>query len=163
MYLAVVALTMFILPIASIVIERIVDRAPLLPLVGHWFVFWGVGVRLTLAGLRQVMQPEFTAKQIFHMAGDEATPIVRELGFANLATGVVGLLSLGFPSFVLPVAIASAIFYAAAGALHLRERDRSFNEQLAMVSDLFISVVLAIYAVPALFTSRSATPSRRRA
>lgn len=154
MYLAAVALTMFILPVASIVIERIIDHAPLLPLVGRWFVFWGVGVRLTLAGFRQVVQPAFTAKQIFHMTGDEATPVVRELGFANLATGIVGLLSLGFPSFTLPVAIASAIFYGAAGILHLREKDRSFNEQLAMVSDLFIFVVLAAYAVPTLFTSR---------
>ena len=139
----------------SFMVERLIDPAgPLLFLLGKWFVFWSVGVRLTLAGLRQALQPEFTAKQIFHMVGDEATPVVRELGFANLATGVVGLLSLGFGSFVLPVAIASAIFYGAAGVGHLRERDSSFSENLAMVSDLFIFVVLAIYAAPTLLTSR---------
>jgi hypothetical protein len=32
-------------------------------LVGKWFVFWAaVGVRLGLAGLRQILQPSFTAE-----------------------------------------------------------------------------------------------------
>ena len=72
-------------------------------LAGRWFVFWGVGVRLGLAGLRQFFQPGFTAKEIFHIGGDEALPLVRELGVANVATAAVGLLSLVFPSFTLPV------------------------------------------------------------
>ena len=146
MYIAIVALTMLILPVLSILFGHALDpAAPWLFLIGRWFVFWSVGVRLTLAGVRQYLQPAFTTKEIFHMTGDEALPIVRELGAANAATGVVGLLSLAAPSFTLPVAIAAAIFYGVAGFRHALERDRSRNETVAMASDLFLFVVLAVF------------------
>ena len=148
MYLSVIALTMFVLPIASIVIEGALNPAEsLVFLAGRWFVFWGVGVRLGLAGLRQFFQPGFTAKEIFHIGGDEALPLVRELGVANVATAAVGLLSLVFPSFTLPVAISACIFYGVAGVRHVAERDRSRNENIAMVSDIFLCLVLAVFLI----------------
>jgi hypothetical protein len=68
MYILVVVFTMLVAPIASVIIEHaIFPTAPLLSLTGRWFVFWGVGVRLGLAGLRQIIQPRFTARNIFHM------------------------------------------------------------------------------------------------
>jgi hypothetical protein len=153
MYLAVIALTMFVLPMASILIEHVLNPAEsLVFLAGRWFVFWGVGVRLGLAGLRQLFQPGFTAKEIFHMSSDEALPLVRELGVANLATAVVGLLSLILPSFVLPVAISACIFYGVAGARHAAERDRSRNENIAMASDIFLFFVLAIFLIASLLS-----------
>src|SRR5580658_8910373 len=104
MYLAIVILTMFLLPVASVLVEHgLTPDESVVFLVGRWFVFWGVGVRLTLAGLRQFFQPTFTAREIFHLEGDEALLLVRELGVANTATGVVGLLSLAVASFILPV------------------------------------------------------------
>ena len=149
MYVAIVALTMVILPAVSIVAGHALDPAAAwLLLAGRWFVFWSVGVRLTLAGTRQFFQPAFTAREIFHL-GDDALPIVRELGVANVATGVVGLLSLAAPSFTLPVAISAAIFYGAAGFRHALERDRSRNETVAMSSDLFAFVVLTLFVVGA--------------
>jgi hypothetical protein len=148
MYLAVIALTMLVLPIASMVIEGALNPAEsLVFLTGRWFVFWGVGVRLGLAGLRQFFQPGFTTKEIFHISGDEALPLVRELGVANFATATVGLLSLMFPTFILPVAISACIFYGVAGVRHVAERDRSRNETIAMVSDIFLALVLAIYLI----------------
>lgn len=146
MYLLIVALTMLVLPTASVAVEHVVHpAAPLMALVGKWFVFWGCGVRLGLAGARQVLQPVFTAKEIFHMESDEALPLVRELGVANLATGAVGLLSLALSTFVLPVAISAGIFYGVAGGRHLAEPDRSRNETIAMSSDLFMFIVLAAF------------------
>ena len=146
LYLVVVALTMFLLPIGSIAVQHgFHPDAPLMWLVGKWFVFWGVGVRLALAGARQVMQPSFTAREIFHMESNDVLPLVRELGIANLATGVVGLASLLAPSFVLPVAISATIFYGVAGVRHVTERGRSSNETIAMLSDLFIFAVLAAF------------------
>jgi hypothetical protein len=53
-------------------------------------LFWGVGVRLLLMALRQAFQHRFTAAEIFHMKGEEALPLVRELALANIATGSVG-------------------------------------------------------------------------
>jgi hypothetical protein len=149
-YLAIVVGTMFLLPAASVLIEHaLYPTLPIYILIGRWFVFWGVGVRLSLAGLRQFFQPAFTAKEIFHMSGDEASPLVRELGVANFATGAVGMLSLAFPSFTLPISISAAIFYGVAGIKHVTGRDRSPNENIAMVSDLFLFVVLAIFLAAA--------------
>jgi len=148
MYLAMVVLTMLLLPVASIIIEHsVVPAASLIFLVGRWFVFWSVGVRLALAGLRQFFQPTFTAKEIFRISSDEVLPLVRELGVANVATAAVGLLSLLFPSFVVPVAISACIFNGVAGIRHLAERNRSRNETIAMASDLFLFAVLAGYLI----------------
>ena len=148
MYFAVVALTMLVLPAGFVLTEHSLDQhVPLMMLVGKWFVFFGVGARLSLAGLRQFVQPRFTAHEIFHMRGDDALPLVRELGVANLTTGIVGLASLAAPSFVLPVAISAGLFYGIAGVRHISERNRSRNETVALVSDLFMFVVLAAVAL----------------
>jgi hypothetical protein len=148
MYVPFVALTMLILPLASIVAEHALHPAvPITILVGRWFVFWSVGVRLTVAGLRQFFQPAYTDRKIFHANSDDVLPLIRELGVANVSTGLVGLLSLAAPSFfVLPVAISAGFFYGVAGVRHVAERHRSLNENIAMVSDLFMAAVLLLSA-----------------
>jgi hypothetical protein len=145
MYVLTVILLMLVLPAGSIYLEHLHGAAPLMLLVGKWFVFWSAGVRLFLAGLRQFFQPRFTSEQIFGIKSDDALPLVRELGIANFATGVVGLASLLQPGFVLPVAIASGIFYGIAGIRHTATSHRTGNETIAMISDLFIFLVLAAY------------------
>jgi hypothetical protein len=144
MYVLIVALTMLILPIGSVAIARGVDpTAAWIDLIGLWFVFWAVGVRLGLAGVRQILRPEFTARDIFKLEGEGPLAIVRELGFANLAIGIVGLLAVRFAAFVLPAAIYASTFYAAAGAMHVSESKRGRNANVAMLSDLFAALVLA--------------------
>jgi hypothetical protein len=149
-YIVIVGLTMFILPAGSILIEWSLDQSSLLWLIGKWFVFWAVGVRLLLAGVRQYFQPAFTAKDILGIESPDVFVLVRELGGANLAAGVVGLASIILPTFVLPSAISSSIFYLVAGIEHLKEKQRGTNETIAMVSDLFVALVLIGYAVGAL-------------
>jgi hypothetical protein len=147
MYLISVVLLMLVFPAGSIYAEHAYwhSAVPPMLLVGKWFVFWSAGVRLTLAGLRQFFQPRFTSEQIFGIKSDDALPIVRELGVANFAAGVVGLASLAKPSFVLPVAIAAAIFYGLAGVRHIAQTHRNANENIAMISDLLVSLVFAAY------------------
>jgi hypothetical protein len=108
-------------------------------------VFFGVGWRLAIAGLRQVLQPRFTAMDIFGLDQSGALVLVRELGFANLGAGVLGVASLWMPSFTLPAAIASMLFYTAAGVMHALAEHRGTNETIAMVSDVWIAAVLAAY------------------
>jgi hypothetical protein len=151
MYVAVVALLMFVLPLGSAFAEHAAPgAAPFMALIGKWFVFWAAGVRLVLAAVRQLFQPEFTARHIFKIEGADALPLVREIGAANFALGAVGVASLWRPDFILPIALAAAIFYGIAGFRHLLETDRSLNETIAMGSDLFVLVVLAAYAAYAL-------------
>jgi len=147
MYFLSVILLMAAFPLGSIAAEHSYfhSAVPLPLLVGKWFVFWSAGVRLSLAGLRQIFQPSFTSRQIFGIESNDALPIVRELGVANLATGIVGLVSLAKPGFVLPVALAAAIFYGIAGIRHLTDFGRTGNQTIALVSDLFAALVFAAY------------------
>lgn len=145
MYLAIVVLLNVVLPIVCIIVEALYAPASLMLLVGKWFVFWAAGVRLLMAGVKQVAQPGFTAHQIFKMKTDEALPVVRELGFANTAVGLLGVLSLWAPSFVLPVAIAGAVFYGPAGLQHITQKGKTGNEKVAMATDLVAFVALAAY------------------
>ncbi|MEQ1944029.1 DUF6790 family protein [Mesorhizobium sp. VNQ89] len=149
MYTAIVVLLMIVLPIGSILAEMLLGGGgvPILLLIGKWFVFWAAGWRLMLAGIKQISQPQFTAHEIFKMKTDEALPIVRELGIANFAVGVLGVASIWATSFVLPVAIAGAIFYGAAGIQHVTLKDKSGNESLAMATDLLAFAVLAAYVL----------------
>ncbi len=143
MYLRVVLLTMLVLPVGCTAWEHWVLPDVALPaLMLKWFVGWSVGARLFLAGVRQYLQPRFTAHEIFGITDEEALPLVRELGVANFAAGVVAVASINFADLRLAMAIWGAIFYGIAGVRHIMARHRSANENIAMVSDLFTAVVL---------------------
>lgn len=146
MYIVFVALSMVVLPVASILVNLAhVPDAGLMELLGRWFVFWGVGVRLGVAGLRQFLWPKLTATEVFHMTSDQALPVIRELGIANVGTAVIALTSLAIPGFVLPAALSAGIFYGMAAVGHIAEPNRSLNENVALWSDLFLfSVLLAV-------------------
>jgi hypothetical protein len=147
MYFAFVVLLMFVLPVASTAVEAtwFGRGAALMFLVGKWFVFWTVGVRLLLAGIRQVAMPRFTAESIFEIKDPAATAVVREVGFANLAMGALGLASLAQPAWLVPAAIVGGLYYGLAGVGHMLRSDRNFNEQTALVTDLMIFAVLAVF------------------
>jgi len=147
MYLAAIVLLMLVLP-AGCVIGQIVwshGAADLMLLVGKWFVFWMVGVRLFMAGVRQVAQPQFTAESIFAIKDRAAFAIVREVGFANLATGTLGLASLAVPAWLMPAAIVGGLYYGLAAVGHAFRHGRNFSEQVALVSDVFAFVILAVF------------------
>jgi hypothetical protein len=147
MYLALVVLLMGVLPIVSIFLESVFAQGNTEPffLVGKWFVFWSVGIRLLLAGLRQVANPGFTANAIFGVKEEAALTIVQELGFGNLSIGMLGTLALFNEHWIVPAAFAAALFYGLAGFRHLLKGDRNTIENTAMISDLFICGVLTGY------------------
>ena len=147
MYLLSVLLLMVVLPIIGIGADHFYFRSalPVMSLVGKWFVFWSAGIRLFFAGLCQFLQPRFTTEHIFGTSSEDALPFVRELGAANLGTGIVGIASLAKPTFILPAAIAATVFYGVAGIRHARDIGRTRNQSIAMLSDLFVSLVLATY------------------
>jgi hypothetical protein len=147
MYVVIVLLLCVALPVGSVVADHAWwhPAVPWLASIGKWFVFWSGGIRLLLAGGRQVAQPRFTAKDILGIASDDALPLVQELGIANLAAGIAATLSLVFPAFVLPMAIVGAIFYGGAGIRHALGERHTFNQNLAMATDLLVAAVLVIY------------------
>lgn len=143
MYYFVVAAFMFVLPIGSMAMESIAVGAPLdANLVVKWFVFWSFGGRLFTAGTKQIVDPAFTAKQILGLKSDESLVLVRELGFANVAMGALGLASLWLSQWRLGAALVGGIFFGLAGIAHLFQKARNRHENVAMVSDLFAAAVL---------------------
>lgn len=154
MYLAMIVALMGVLPVASILTDlSSTPDASLLALTGKWFVFWASGVRLLTAGLSQILRPAFTAEHIFGIRDPDAGKIVTELGFANVSVGLISVLSLKFPTWTLPAAICSGLFYGLAGAKHIFNGHRNRTENIAMVSDLFIFAVLAAYVIGTLTQS----------
>jgi len=149
MYIYLVTALMLVVPLSFVVVQLLLSHSMLtavtiIPVIAKWYVFWAVGVRLGLAGLRQMIQPRYTAKIILGIHSEESLLLVRELGFANTAIGSVGLATLLAPSWVLPTALLGAIFYGLAGLNHLLHRSRNKMQNVAMVSDLFAGLVLAI-------------------
>ena len=147
MYTLVIVFLMFIFPIASIFVELFLlkSTSAVMPLVGKWFVFWAVGVRLFSAGLRQSTQPRFTAETILGVKGIEQFILVQELGFANLSMGVLGMSTLLDGIWVFPAALVGCIFIGLAGIRHLFSKGRNRLENNAMASNLVISCILFTY------------------
>ncbi len=146
MYYVLVTALMVVLPIFSIAGEWLATPdASLILLIGKWFVFWVVGVRLFTAGIKQILQPEFTAKTIFEIEDPGATKVVSELGIANFAMGLLGLASLYFSSWTMPAAVAGVIFYGFAGIRHLGNQKRNSIENVATATDLWAALVLAVF------------------
>ena len=60
---------------------------------------------------------------------------------------MLGIISIVDSVLVFPSAIVSGLFFGFAGIKHLVRRQRNLNENDAMVSDLFLFAVLAVYLV----------------
>jgi hypothetical protein len=140
---------MFIFPILSIFTELFLFHSSMstILLIGKWFVFWAVGIRLFTAGLRQVIRPQFTAEEILRIKGSQQFIVVQELGFANMAMGTLGICTILNSNWVLPAAIVGCLFLGLAGARHVLTKERNLQENSAMLSNLIIFVVLLIYIV----------------
>lgn len=147
-YIVLVIGLIVVLPSVGFILDHFLTNTPLtFALFGKWFIFSAVGLRLFLAGLRQITKPEFTAKEIFHIDSREVIPIVRELGFANVCFGLVGIVSLFKPEWRVVSAFGSGLFYGLAGLLHVVKKPVGTNEKVALWTDLLIFGVLAWYFV----------------
>ncbi len=156
-YIVIVLLLMLVLPVFSVVNERYIlsSDTGLVLLVGKWFVFWGVGIRLVSAGLRQAINPKYTAETILGLKTSEPWVVVRELGFANIAIGTVALGSILAHTWLTACAVAGAVFYGLAGTNHLVTKKRNRLQNVAMLSDLFACGILCAYCLAVAFTNPS--------
>jgi hypothetical protein len=148
MYYASVLLLTLILPLGSVYVDQSLahNGLPLMLLIGKWFAFWAGGVRLFIAGVRQIVQPRFTSQGIFGIASDDPLPFVRELGMANVAMSTLCLASVAVPTFLLPGALVSGLYYAFAGIFHVVRARHGWHETVAMVSDFYLAAALLGYA-----------------
>lgn len=147
-YITVVTILTIAFPVTCFVIEHVCNGTALsFGLFSKWFIFSAVGLRLFLAGVGQITKPAFTAKDIFHIEDPDVLPIVRELGFANLCFGIVGIVSLFKPEWRIVSAFASGLYYGIAGVQHLVKKPAGINEQFALWTDLLIFILLLCYCI----------------
>lgn len=138
MYAPVVILLTIVGPLVCIaLVHQLGSQASWAMLTVQWFAFWAAGLRLLLAGVRQILDPSFTSRTILGINDDRSVILVREVGFGNLAVGSLGVLSLWISSWQSPAAFAGGVFFVLAGINHLCQSRRSSKETLAMVTDLF--------------------------
>ena len=151
MYIVLVVLFMLVLPALSVIHERyfLGSHAGLLLLIGKWFVFWGVGVRVGFAGVHQAINPRYTAETLLGLKTSEPWLVVRELGFANMALGAIALGSVLAHNWLMPAALAGGLFYGLAGINHLATKNRNRLQNVAMLSDLYACGILCAYLAAA--------------
>jgi hypothetical protein len=150
-YLWMNLLLLIILPVFSVAGECFFEHESFgWQLVGKWFIFWVVGIRLFTAGISQASNPGFTAR-IFKMKTQESFIVIRELGFANISLGVMGILSVINNDWRLLAAIGGGLFLGIAGIQHLFKKPDSQNEFIAMFYDLTALLIIFLYLVFTLY------------
>jgi hypothetical protein len=147
MYFVLIPLLTVILPVGSIVAELMsAPASDIVWLIGKWFTFWGIGVRLLAAGLMQIFNPSQTLG-ILSIANRQASIVVQELGFANLGLGLIGIISLFLPAWLMPAALAGGLFLFLAGARHVMKPNRNGQENMAMITDLIVAAAALLFVV----------------
>jgi len=144
-FILVIAQTI-VLPIASGAIELAVGGGDPVIVLGKWWVFWGVGTRLLVAGIAQVSGKGPTSEILGSgRATTQEIQLIRELGTANIGMGLAGLAAL-IPDWAVPAGIAGGVFLLIAGLMHLPKRGKNGQETLATWTDLLVGVVVLVLA-----------------
>lgn len=142
-----VLLQTVILPIVFGVIELLVLGGDPVLVLGRWWVFWGVGTRLFVAGIVQVSGKGPTAAILGAASPSvQETQLVRELGTANIGMGFAGLFAL-VPGWALPAGIAGGVFLLIAGFMHVGKRGKNSQETIATWTDLVVGVAIVVLGV----------------
>ena len=144
-------LTTLVLPVVSIAVDYAGSAEPdILYLIGKWFVFWGVGIRLLLAGASQALKPSATSAGILGIKDPAAEKVVSELGYANLCMGLAASLSLLWPAWMLVAGMTGGLYLGLAGVKHVFNKERNAKENLAMATDFLVFAVVAVFVVVSL-------------
>ena len=136
-----------VLPIISAVIELGLAGGDPVLVVGKWWVFWGVGTRLLVAGVAQVSgKGPTTAILGAAKPSVQELQLTKELGTANIGMGIAGLLAL-VPGWALPAGLAGGVFLLIAGVMHVSKRDKNAQESLATWTDLLVGAVVIVLGI----------------
>ena len=113
-------------------------------LTGRWFIFWAMGIRLFTAGVSQCSNPAFTAR-ILSLRSEESFIVIRELGFANISLGILGIMSVINDNWRPLAAICGFVFFGLAAIQHFLKKPENKKELIAMTGDSFICLFLILY------------------
>lgn len=147
MYIAVVLLQTLILPLVCGGVQLAMSGGDPLVVSGTWWAFWGVGSRLLVAGISQLVNPSRTAQGILGIEDAGAELVVHELGYANLSMGMVAMASAFCGAWGLLGAAPGAMFLGLAGLRHIAKRGKNRDETVATWTDLLVFVMVVVGAI----------------
>ena len=142
-----VILQTVVLPVVSGAVELATIGGDPVEVFGRWWAFWGVGPRLLVAGVVQLVRPETTAEILGSAKATNAElQVARELATANIGLGLAGLLAL-VPAWAAPAGAAGGVFLLAAGLMHIAKKDKNPQEALATWTDLLVGAVVVVFVL----------------
>ena len=137
-----------VLPITAALLESRIDQVPLNSAsYWKWFIFWGVGIRLFFKGVRLASTPQITGLSVSSFRSRESYLLLLELGFANMALGSMGILSVINDQWRLIAAIAGAIYFGLADMLRLLKKTDGRHERVALVYNILVFLGLVAFMV----------------
>ena len=102
-----------------------------------------------LGGLAQIVSPEIVAQSV----GWPNSPFLREVGFANISYGILGILSIKYRSFWAPTIIAYAVFMWGAAISHIHNIQQTGNLASGNAGTvLYLDILMPIIFILLLFT-----------
>jgi len=106
-----------------------------------WYLGVGIGIGSIFSGLTQVLDPQMVAQSV----GWPNTPFLREVGFANISYGILGLLSIKYRNFWAPTIIAYAVFMWGAALGHVYNLQQTGNLAAGNVGTvLYLDILMPI-------------------
>jgi len=140
-----------ILPIISIGINIFVNykkniKNNFSEIIGNWFIFWSIGIRLFTAGLMQIFNPVYTANLLRLNLNDFI--VIRELGLSNLSIGLLGIISFYKHGLQKYVCIYILIFFSGASIIHITRllQYSNFDEIITLITNIFI-IMISIFGI----------------
>lgn len=154
-YIISIIALIFVLPLLSLFAEWLLrtNVINVASSAGKWFIFYAGGLRLFIAGIRQITNPSFTAKKIFHFKTDESFFVIKELGFANVCLGLTGVISICLMQWRVVSAFSCGLYYGLAGLGHFARKTAAGNEKFAMITDIIAFIILMVYVFAILITA----------
>ncbi len=145
-YLLTTALFVILFPVISICGEAIIKRISVDPgLTGKWFIFWVAGVRLSFTGIKHIYRRGAAPAAFFYGEKKENFLMIRELGFANITIGVMGMLSVVNSNWRQIAGLAAAIFFGLSALQHFFIKPVNGKEMAIMVTDIIVFAILLLY------------------
>jgi hypothetical protein len=151
LYLVNVFGIILVLPIVSIGInvfinfrKKIENNFP--EIIGNWFIFWSIGIRLFTAGLMQIFNPNYTANLLQLNLNDLI--VIRELGLSNSSIGLLGIISFFKYGLQKYVCLYILIFFSGASIIHITRllQHTHFDEIITLITNVFI-IFVSVYGI----------------
>ncbi len=136
-----------VFPVISIIADYLYNKkkqSPINPvwLSCKWFIFWTLGIRSVSAGCMQLLNPAYT--QALLQLDSSSHMVIQELGGANIAMGLMCILSFFKPTMRKQAASCVAVFMTAAAVLHITRIGMSHTGELISLANDVFSILIAV-------------------